>query len=87
MTCINPSIFSLIGLCFDIVGFTLISLPILFFIPNKINKDSTETVADAFGEELFTIQDLKKDIKVNIGFWLVILGFIFQLVGTLLSII
>lgn len=84
--CINPSIFSLIGLLFDILGFVLISWAIIY-PPQKRDEGITE-VKDAFGKDLFTTIDfLKKDIKSNIGFWLVILGFVFQFLGTLLSIL
>lgn len=83
---INPSIFSLIGLLFDIIGFALISYTIIY--PPKIGDEGVTEVQDSFGEHLFTTLDfLKKDIKANIGFWLIISGFVFQFLGTLLSIL
>lgn len=81
---IHPSIFSLIGLFFDIIGFALISYAIIY--PPKIGDEEITEIQDANGEPLFTtLNFLKKDVKANIGFWLVILGFIFQFLGTLLS--
>lgn len=83
---IHPSIFSLIGLFFDVLGFALISYTIIY--PPKTGDEDITEVQDAFEELLFTTSNfLKKDVKANIGFWLVILGFIFQFLGTLLSIL
>ncbi len=83
---IHPSIFSLVGLGFDILGFVLISYTIIN--PPRIDDDNVTEVQGAFGEPLFTnFNFLKKDLKANIGFWLVILGFIFQFLGTLLPIV
>lgn len=84
--CINPAIFSLIGLVFDIVGFILISCTII--IPPKIGDGDVEDIQDAFGVSLYKVlNSFKKDVRTNIGFWLIILGFMFQFVGTLLSIL
>lgn len=50
--CFNPSIFSLMGLVFDIIGFTLISYTIIY--PPKEEDERVTDVQDAFGEHLFT---------------------------------
>jgi len=49
---INPSIFSLVGLVFDILGFSLISYTIIY--PPQIGDDNVSEVKGAFDEPLFT---------------------------------
>ena len=81
---INPLILSLVGLFFDVLGFALISYTIIY--PPKIGDEEITEFQDTFEKPLFTTSNfLKKDVKANIGFWLVILGFTFQFLGTLLS--
>lgn len=81
------SIISALGLFLDIVGFSLISWSIIK--PKKPKNDESISFEDAFGEpivdDLITFKYFQNDTKAKIGFWLVILGFMCQLIGTLLG--
>ncbi len=82
---------SSIGLILDISGFVLISLTIIK--PKKPNGSDVVNLTDAFGEleplisNIVTLDYLKNDGKAKWGFWLVVIGFVFQLVGTIYPII
>ena len=81
---IAPLISSL-GLISDIIGFILISFTIIN--PKKPNDSDVVNLEDAFGDPLIdnivTLDYLKNDSKAIWGFWLVILGFLLQLIGNL----
>ncbi|WP_044173555.1 hypothetical protein [Flectobacillus major] len=81
---IAPFISSL-GLIFDITGFILISLTII--CPKKPNNLETVDLVDASGKPLIdniiTLEYLKSDCKAKWGFWLIIIGFLLQLMGNL----
>lgn len=56
--------------------------------PKKPTGTETETICDAFGKpivkDLITLEYLRSDWKAKLGFYLVLLGFLIQLIGTLL---
>lgn len=85
---IAPLISSL-GLISDIIGFILISSTIIN--PKKPNDSDVVNLGDAFGDPLIdnivTLDYLKNDSKAIWGFWLVILGFLLQLIGNLYPLI
>jgi hypothetical protein len=77
------------GLIFDIFGFILISYTIIK--PKKPNDSDVVSLEGAFGEPLIddivTLDYLKNDIKAKWGFWLIILGFVLQLLGNIYPLI
>jgi hypothetical protein len=80
---------SLIGLISDFCGFLFISYTIIY--PKKPDDSDVVNLTDAFGKPLIgnivTLDYLKDDFRAKLGFWLVVIGFVFQLVGTVYPII
>jgi len=76
------------GLVLDILGFILISIAIVK--PKKPLIGETETLNDAFGnpiaKDLITLEYLKNDCKSRLGFYLILLGFLMQLIGTIIKV-
>ena len=83
-----PPLVSSLGLISDIIGFILISTTIIN--PKKPNDSDVVSLEDAFGDPLIdnivTLDYLKNDSKAIWGFWLVIIGFLLQLLGNLMSV-
>ena len=84
---LEPEVINSIGLLLDIIGFILISLAIIR--EKKPIEDETLTLKSAFGEtiaeDLITIKYLRSSKSAKIGFWLIIIGFLFQIGGNLIS--
>lgn len=80
-----PSHISSVGLILDIIGFILISYTIIK--PKEPNNSDVVSLEGAFGEPLIddivTLDYLKNDSKAKWNFWLIILGFLLQLIGNL----
>ena len=84
-----PPLISSVGLVSDIIGFILISYTIIK--PKESNDSNVISLEAAFGEPLIddivTLDYLKNDNKAKWGFWLIILGFVLQLLGNIYGII
>ena len=78
-------IISSLGLISDIIGFILISYTIIK--PKEPNDSDVISLEDAFGkpfiDNIVTLDYLKNDCKAIWGFWLIIIGFVLQLIGNL----
>lgn len=82
---LDPGIINSIGLLFDIIGFVLISFEIL---KQKAPSESetttfTDLAGNVIAENLTSIDYLKSSKWAKLGFFLIILGFMFQIAGNL----
>jgi hypothetical protein len=72
--------FSPIGLILDIIGAILIYR---FGLPDEVSRSGTTVIIIEHEDENEKLKALKYDKYSRIGFWLLIMGFMFQLISSI----